>query len=268
MQLLVSVSTAAEASAALAGGADVIDAKDPSAGALGAVSADVFRDICAGVAGARVVTAAIGDATDEAATEQMAATFAAAGAALVKVGFAGITAADRIEELLAAAIRGARSGSMCSSEVARVVAVAYADADRAGSIAPSVLIHIAARARAAGVLLDTADKTAPGLRELIAPAALARWVGAAHDAGLLAALAGKLSADDLPFVREVCADIAGVRGAACEGGRSGRVSSEKVALLRMLCQPRDGGSDLLACADVREGAAAGDVTPKVRGIEL
>ena len=51
MRLLVSVSSAAEASAALAGGADVIDAKDPLAGALGAVSADVLREIHAIVAG-------------------------------------------------------------------------------------------------------------------------------------------------------------------------------------------------------------------------
>ena len=36
MQLLVSVSDGDEAAAALAGGADIIDAKDPVAGPLGA----------------------------------------------------------------------------------------------------------------------------------------------------------------------------------------------------------------------------------------
>ena len=41
-------------------------------------------------------------------------------------------------------------------------------------------------------------------------------------------LAGKLAADDLPFVRDTGADVAGVRGAACEGGRTGRVSADKV----------------------------------------
>src|SRR5688572_1266699 len=91
LRLLVSVASAAEASAALAGGANVIDAKDPRTGALGAVSVDVLRQIHAAVAGARFVTAAIGDAADEAETERVAGTFAAAGAALVKVGFAGIT---------------------------------------------------------------------------------------------------------------------------------------------------------------------------------
>ena len=45
MRLLVSVANAAEASAALAGGADLIDAKDPATGALTPVTADVFREI-------------------------------------------------------------------------------------------------------------------------------------------------------------------------------------------------------------------------------
>ena len=57
MRLLVSVANAAETSAALAGGADVIDAKNPHDRALGAVSLDVLREIHVTVAGARLVTA-------------------------------------------------------------------------------------------------------------------------------------------------------------------------------------------------------------------
>ena len=45
MHLLVSVANAGEAAAALAGGADIIDAKDPAAGAMGAVPGHVFREI-------------------------------------------------------------------------------------------------------------------------------------------------------------------------------------------------------------------------------
>ena len=253
LRLLVSVANGAEASAALAGGADVIDAKDPLAGALGAVSPDVLRDIHATVAGARLVTAAIGDAADEAAIERMAGTFAAAGAALVKVGFAGVTSASRIERLIAAAVRGARAARASTwgppsggpipirlkpdptregADPTRtgVVAVAYADTEPVGAF-----IDVAARAGATGVLLDTADKSGPGLCGLMTPAALLRWVAEAHDAGLLVALAGKLTAEDLARVHDAGADIAGVRGAACEGGRAGRVSAEKVALLRTLC---------------------------------
>ena len=236
MRLLVSVANADEARAALAGGADVIDAKNPLAGPLGAVPVTALREIQAAVAGARLLTAALGDAGDDAGIENAASVFAAAGAALVKVGFAGITSASRVEALIKAAVRGARLAN------GGVVAVGYADADRVESLAAGALIDVAARAGAVGVLLDTAEKNGPGLRELMAPAALAAWVGAAHDAGLVAALAGKLTADDLPFVREAGADIAGVRGAACEGGRTGRVSAERVAKLRTLGNPTEGGS--------------------------
>jgi uncharacterized protein (UPF0264 family) len=234
MRLLVSVSSAAEASAALAGGADVIDAKDPRAGALGAVAVDVLRDIGKAVAGARLVTAALGDASDEAETERAAYDFAGAGAALVKVGFGGISSVQRIGALTAAAVRGARAAGDGSGGV---VAVAYADAERVGGLTAGAFVEIAAHAGAIGLLLDTADKAGPGLRGLVSPAALRTWVSEAHDAGLLVALAGKLGADDLAFVRDAGADIVGVRGAACDDGRTGRVSPERVALLRALCGP-------------------------------
>ena len=193
MRLLVSVASATEASAALAGGADIIDAKNPLAGALGAVSTTVLREIHRAVAGARPLTAALGDAADEAAIECAARVFAATGATLVKVGFAGIDRADRAVTLATAAVRGARAGSRGR---AGVIVVAYADADSAGSLPPAVLAAVGRRAGAAGVLLDTADKAGPGLRALLDPRALAAWVAAAHDRGLMVALAGKLAAGD------------------------------------------------------------------------
>jgi uncharacterized protein (UPF0264 family) len=238
MRLLVSVACAAEAAAALAGGADVIDAKDPLSGALGAVSLDTLREIHATAGGTRLVTAAIGDAADERDVERRAAAYGGAGAALVKVGFAGIASSTRVASLLAAAVRAAATAAGGVHPFG-VVAVAYADAGGASSIAPDVLIDVAARAGAAGVLVDTADKNGPGLRALVTAGELAAWVSAARDAGLLVALAGKLTAADLAFVRDAGADIAGVRGAACEGGRAGRVSAERVALLRSLCAPAD-----------------------------
>jgi (5-formylfuran-3-yl)methyl phosphate synthase len=307
MRLLVSVTSAEEASAALAGGADIIDAKNPLAGALGAVPVEVLREIHAMVAGARLVTAAIGDATDETAIERAAWTFAAAGAALVKVGFAGITSASRIEALIGAAVRGVSASDGTWGPATRpvgsgfsrigppdqpaprlrrsaealaeaeggphvrfrgVVAVAYADADRVASLEACAFVDVAARAGAIGLLLDTADKSGPGLRELMTATALAHWVAQAHEAGLLVALAGKLTADDLAFVRDAGADIAGVRGAACDGGRTGRVSSERVALLRTLCNPPravcnppKGGSHV---RDLSDGHDLADV----RGIRL
>ncbi len=139
----MSVATATEALAALAGGADIIDAKDPLAGALGAVPIAVLTEIHAAVGRERPVTAAIGDAGDEAAIEATACAFAAAGAAVVKVGFAGIATDARVAALAAAAQRGVRAGSAghCG-----VILVAYADAGRVASVAPATLVDVAARA--------------------------------------------------------------------------------------------------------------------------
>ena len=235
MRLLVSVVNHDEAAAALAGGADIIDAKDPAGGPLGAVSIAVLRQISATVNEARPVTAALGDAADEGAIEREAREYAGAGAILVKVGLAGVAGVDRATVLLAAAVRGAAAGSAgrCG-----VVAVAYVDAHRVASPAPAIVTEVAARVGATGVLLDTADKDGPGLRHLLSPGALAAWVAQAHEARLLVALAGRLRAEDFGFVRDTGADIAGVRGAACVGGRTGRVTAEQVRGLRMMCGPR------------------------------
>ncbi|MGH7675643.1 MAG: (5-formylfuran-3-yl)methyl phosphate synthase, partial [Gemmatimonadales bacterium] len=90
MQLLVSVAGAREARTALLGGADLIDAKDPERGALGAVTPGVLRSIYAAVHSRRPVSAALGDAVDEARVARRVSAAAAIGVAYVKVGFRGI----------------------------------------------------------------------------------------------------------------------------------------------------------------------------------
>ena len=225
MRLLVSVRDAAEAAAARAGGADIIDAKEPASGALGAVDLITFGHIVAEVAGSRAVTAALGDAVDERAIARTADAFARAGASLVKIGFAGIASRARVTALLAAARDGATAD-------AGVIATAYADADRVASLDPFAMIDAAARASATGILLDTADKQGPGLTGLVSQERLSAWVRIAHEARLLVALAGKLNADDLGCVIDAGADIVGVRGAACDRGRTGQIAAARVRALR------------------------------------
>jgi len=226
MQLLVSVSDVDEAQAALLGGAIIIDAKDPLLGALGAVTLDVFRGIHTLVGGIRPVSAALGDALDEEATEHIARAYAGAGAGFVKIGFAQSDGVQRAASLIAAAVRGA-APTGCE-----VIAATYAD-DPAAVVWRDALIEVAANSGATGVLIDTVDKGGPGVRSLVATEVLAAWIAAAHDAGLLVSIAGKLTSEDLPWARDCGADIAGVRGAACDGGRTGRVTAERVRALRL-----------------------------------
>src|SRR5215471_4825311 len=222
MRLLVSARNAADAAAALAGGADIVDAKEPSVGALGAVTIDVLREMLSTVDAACPVSAALGDAKDVAALEPRVRACAVEGVAFVKIGFAGITDAACVTVLIASAVDAARAYA-CA-----VVAVGYADAECVGGIGCDALFDAAARGGATGVLIDTADKTGPGLLQLSPPAALRRYVSAAHGRGLSIAMAGKLSSADLAVVRDAGADIAGVRGAVCRAGRTSAISEPRV----------------------------------------
>jgi hypothetical protein len=229
MQLLVSIAGPREARAALAGGADIIDAKDPRTGALGAVRPQVLRAVRSVVGAGRPVSAALGDGGPDALVERRARTAGGIGATFVKVGFWGVDAGARAERRAAAARHGA-------GELTRVVLVAYADWRRADSLEPAALVAVAAVSGAAGVLLDTAVKTA-GLFELLEPGTVGEWIAAAHAAGLSAGLAGSLRGADFSVARALGADLVGVRGAACIGGRSGRVSAVRVSGLSALACP-------------------------------
>ena len=232
MQLLVSVTCADEAVEALRGGAQIIDAKDPGAGALGAVRPETLSAIRGVVDQDVVVSAALGDATSCAGVERQAEEFAARGARLVKVGFANVSQVGMVAELLAHAVRGCARGSLTSG----VVAVAYADGARVGAVDAGALVRVAADGGARGVLVDTADKGGAGLTRLWTPAQLEEWVVEVRELGLLAAVAGKLTLADLDVVRGSNADVAGVRGAACIGGRLGRISASRVRELRRQCE--------------------------------
>jgi uncharacterized protein (UPF0264 family) len=240
MRLLVSAASAADAAAALEGGADFIDAKEPSAGALGAVAPATFAAIVAAVGNARPVTAALGDGISTTSVEADARMFATLGAALVKLAISGAETMADAHALAASAVRGARMGRADAS----VVLVAFADRPH-GLVSPMALLDVASAAGAAGVLLDTADKRGPRLTQLATLAWLTEWTGQAHRRSLSAALAGRLQPEDLPIARRSGADVAGVRGAACEGGRNGRVVAEAVRGLRFACRAAD---DLLTHA--------------------
>jgi len=64
---------------------------------------------------------------------------------------------------------------------------------------------------------------------------LERFVADCREAGLSCALAGSLTASDLPRLRELAPDIVGFRGAACRGGRrDGTLDRKAVEGLREL----------------------------------
>jgi (5-formylfuran-3-yl)methyl phosphate synthase len=99
------------------------------------------------------------------------------------------------------------------------------------------------------VLLDTAIKDGVGLLQLLDEAQLRAWVRCVHAGRMFAALAGQLRAIDLTIVRSTGANIAGVRGAACDGDRYGCINAGKVRALSV--HARDHSPSLSSTSDSR-----------------
>ena len=213
-QFLASVKNAFEARIALAGGADILDCKDPSLGALGAVSLPAIREIVAAVGADITISATIGDLPNEPERVAKAAeAVAAAGAHIVKWGIFETEAADQvIDALKGADLRGAK-----------LVAVQMADRNPDFSL----LIRLAA-AGFFGVMLDTADKSRGSLTQVLSAAEINSFVTRAHQLGLISGLAGSLRIVDIESLLSYRPGVIGFRGALCTGGRTGELSRANV----------------------------------------
>lgn len=234
MQLLVSVRSAAEARVALAGGAGIVDAKAPEAGALGAVSPETLARIREAVPPDVPLSAALGDVTSQ---DDVATTFARLQVSLsfAKLGFQGVSQAHVVERLLGAAVTLAAGLSGGPG----VIAVAYADWSRIGSLQPAAFPEIVHRAGAHGLLVDTAIKGKGRLPDFLAAEELRALGRALRHHDLYFAVAGSLSLSDVPFALGAGADILGLRGAVSIGGRNGRIDERLVSALASLL--RQGG---------------------------
>jgi hypothetical protein len=227
VQLLISVRDPEEARTALAGGAHIIDAKDPTAGALGMVDSAMLREIRAVVPRGRALSAALGDAHSLPQVRRNVRSSEGADLWFAKFGFGGISQPKRVAQLLEAAV-GASYRWLGSPAV---VAVAYADWERARSLEPARLVPLAAAAGARGLLLDTAFKDQGNLFQLWPEERIAELVATVREAGLLTALAGGLGLEEVERARAMRVDVVGVRGAACEGARTGTISLKRVSAL-------------------------------------
>lgn len=223
MRLLVSVRDAVEARAALVGGGEIIDAKEPGAGALGPVSGDVLCAIRAVVPPEIPCSAALGDVTSREEVDRALAHIDVP-LSFVKLGFRGITDGAHIQALLTTAIETA----LRLPGAPQVVAVAYADHARMESLAPAEFPSLIAAAGASGLLVDTGCKDGQHLFDHLSPAALASLARALADSGAFLALGGSLDAGQLSQAGSTGAAIVGVRGAACVGGRTGVIDEGRV----------------------------------------
>ena len=229
MRLMISVRDEAEARAAAASGADIIDVKNPVEGSLGAQPPDVIRAIVGAVPAPIPVSAAIGDVPNLPGTVALAGLGAAmCGVRFVKVGLLGTRNAEEAAGVLEAISRAVR----IVGNTIGIVACAYADWPTVGSLDP-LLLPGAAAPFVEGCLIDTAAKNGRGLFQCLPHDAIALFIQRCHERGLFAALAGSLKEADLSLARAHGADIVGVRTAACANGqRGGPLCPERVKSLK------------------------------------
>jgi len=263
--LLASVRSPEEASQALAGGADLIDFKEPAAGALGRLPDGVIRASLAALNGARLTSATAGDLPLSPVPIAAAARgVAATGVDFVKIGmFGGGPERDAVVDALAAV----------AADGVALVAVLFAD--RGGGELNAELVGRCADAGFRGVMLDTADKAAGPLLRHLGIEALGCFVEAARRHGLLTGLAGSLRVEDVAVLAPLGADYLGFRTALTRGGdRTGGLDPDRVAAVRarldqagLVAAARsasDAAGAASAAASARAGVAASMMSAKLR----
>ena len=214
-RLLVSVRSAAEAVAALQGGASVIDVKEPDRGPLGRADPAAWRAVRAVVPEDVPVSVALGELSDPARPMSDCQ-----GITYRKLGLAG-AGPDWLARWLDYR-RAAGPGPGW-------IAVAYADWDAAQAPDPNAVLDAALTIGCAGLLLDTwrKDRPAPVDETWVRP-----WFDRARQGGLMVALAGGLDVAAIRRLAPLEPDLFAVRGAACAGGdRRGMVDPQRVAAL-------------------------------------
>ncbi len=219
--MLASVRSSWEARQIVSAGVDIVDLKEPSRGALGALSAKSVAEIVNTIGGRKPTSATIGDLVADPKTVCIAVrAMSETGVDYVKVGlFGGASDISTVQALGEECARGTR-----------VVIVLFADRN------PNLkLLPLIAASGCSGVMLDTANKNSGSLRDCRTQAELADFLSRARTLGLLAGLAGSLRRDDVLPLLELDPDYLGFRGALCRGKeRASLIDRGKVQVIRTL----------------------------------
>ena len=255
---LASVTSACEARLALAAGADLVDAKNPAAGALGALPMHTVLGIVgaahahpapppprvegAGRASHVLVSATVGDlrAMDPLVLRAAALDMAATGVDIVKLGlFPAATLGDCIDGMAAIATRHMLVGVLFADQLAQ-----YPRPNPMHTLLPRL-----AAAGWYGVMLDTVDKHTGDLLRHCNPEQLAAFIALARQHGLHCGLAGSLRVDDIPRLLPLAPDMLGFRGALCNAAqRTAGLDAQRLAAvaqaMRQHANPHAGRSKL------------------------
>src|SRR5262245_16797245 len=233
-QLLISVRSVSEASASIHHGADRIDIKEPSRGALGMRPPATISSIVREIPPRFPVSAALGEWADWRREGRLPPVLE--GLSFLKIGLAGAGQIESWREDFGRFCRESCAQAGRYSQPAWV-AVAYADWERARSPRPEEVLDFAAANGFPVFLLDTWLKDGTRLFDWMDPGAISDLAGTARLAGMEVALAGSLKLSDIETALTVAPDVLAIRGAACRGGkREGGIDPDAVASIASALQ--------------------------------
>ncbi|MCG8450036.1 MAG: (5-formylfuran-3-yl)methyl phosphate synthase [Pirellulales bacterium] len=230
-RLLVSVRNASEAAAALAGGANWIDLKEPLAGPLGAVEVETARDVVATVAGRRPLSAALGELWNWP-TPGARQLLKISEIAVVKLGLSRCAGEKQWKR------RWCEAAAEVAAAGKQLAAVAYADWQQAQAPRPLLVASQAAIVRSRYLLLDTFEKRGGSLPAHFPEDKLGEILHLAREAGLQTAVAGRLMTETLAALPNSAIDFVAVRGGVCEGQRTSQIRQELVEQFRKAIDER------------------------------
>ncbi len=199
---LASVQSLEEAQALTHSLPDILDLKNPSAGALGALSAATVAEIADWVSGRCLTSATVGDLPMQAPVIAEA------------VQSMSLSAVDYIK----VGLFDAQNLTVCLHELtphlARidkpVIAVIFADQAPRLSLLPLIK-----QAGFVGVMVDTAEKNGRGLLDHWPVSRIREFVAKARELEMICGLAGALRLEDIDSLDGLGADYLGFRSALC-----------------------------------------------------
>uniref|UniRef100_A0A7C5XJV3 (5-formylfuran-3-yl)methyl phosphate synthase n=1 Tax=Ignisphaera aggregans TaxID=334771 RepID=A0A7C5XJV3_9CREN len=227
-KLLVSIWTVDEILEALSSDADIIDVKDPSTGSLGLAKLDMVYNTLNVVKGLKEVSVAIGDVKEYSnALDYIVYTLCLFKVNYIKIGIE----MDSYDKAFSAVSSIIKTIELCSNRV-NIVLVGYADWRDVNSLEPLKIVELAKATNAHGVMIDTRVKSGKTVFDNIQLNYLKEFVSIAHKNSLFTAIAGGLRIEHIPTCVKLGFDVIGVRTAACNGNRLGKISKDAIRLLK------------------------------------
>lgn len=234
-KFLVSPRNVEEARIASRAGVDIVDVKNPAEGSLGANFPWIISQIREVVPDDIPLSAAIGDFPDLPGSASLAALGALeAGADIIKVGLKGSEGPEEATRLMKSVSKSIQE----NSGSAEVVACAYGDYERAGTVDPNKLPEVGEEAGVDYVMVDTAVKDGRPVTDFLSLGDLRRFTEDAHSLGLKVAHAGSLGPEEMSDLLPLEPDVIGVRGAVCEKGDrdEGMISEERIQRMKKVLE--------------------------------